>query len=97
MYLGCVQSSAHGYSSGQRSWATKICFWGQKIEKSPIHLFAETLNLNIRTPDQLKNNNYNSWLVVEAEQDPSKANPFEYAKIGYNYLSKSLAHTNYKH
>ena len=29
---------------------------GQKIEKSPIHLFAETLNLNIRTPDQLKNN-----------------------------------------
>ena len=21
------------------------------------------------------------WLVVEAEQDPAKANPFEYAKI----------------
>ena len=29
---------------------------GQKVEKSPIHLFAETLNFNIRTPDQLKNN-----------------------------------------
>ena len=36
----------------------------------------------------LKNNDYNGWIVVEAEQDPAKANPFEYAKIGYNYLSK---------
>ena len=36
----------------------------------------------------LKNKNYEGWLVVEAEQDPAKANPFEYAKIGYNYLSK---------
>ena len=30
---------------------------GQKIEKSPINLLAETLNLNIRTPNQLKKNN----------------------------------------
>ena len=37
----------------------------------------------------LKELNYSGWLVVEAEQDPSKANPFEYAKIGYNYLSKT--------
>jgi inosose dehydratase len=37
----------------------------------------------------LKKNNYSGWLVVEAEQDPSKANPLEYAKIGYNYLSKT--------
>ena len=37
----------------------------------------------------LKNRNYAGWLVVEAEQDPAKANPFEYAKIGYNYLSKT--------
>ena len=36
----------------------------------------------------LKKMNYEGWLVVEAEQDPAKANPFEYAKIGYNYLSK---------
>ena len=36
----------------------------------------------------LKKNNYNGWLVVEAEQDPVKANPLEYARIGYNYLSK---------
>ena len=39
--------------------------------------------------NQLKKNDYNSWLVVEAEQDPKKANPFEYAKIGFNYLKKT--------
>ena len=38
----------------------------------------------------LKNNNYSGWLVVEAEQDPAKANPLEYAKIGYNYLKDTL-------
>jgi inosose dehydratase len=37
----------------------------------------------------LKDINYSGWLVVEAEQDPAKANPFKYAKIGYNYLSKT--------
>ena len=35
----------------------------------------------------LKKSNYNGWLVVEAEQDPVKANPLEYARIGHNYLS----------
>ena len=35
----------------------------------------------------LKINQYNGWLVVEAEQDPAKSNPLEFAKIGYNYLS----------
>ena len=29
---------------------------GQKISKSPIHLLAETLNLDIRTPSKLKDN-----------------------------------------
>ena len=37
----------------------------------------------------LKDKDYSGWLVVEAEQDPIKANPFVYAKIGYNYLSKT--------
>ena len=37
----------------------------------------------------LKEKNYSGWLVVEAEQDPAKANPFKFAKIGYNYLSKA--------
>ena len=40
--------------------------------------------------DILKVKNYSGWLVVEAEQDPAKANPFEYAKIGYKYLTETL-------
>ena len=39
--------------------------------------------------NELVKNNYQGWLVVEAEQDPKKANPFEYAKIGFNYLKKT--------
>jgi len=33
---------------------------------------------------------YQGWFVVEAEQDPSKANPLEYAIKGYEYLTKTL-------
>jgi len=39
--------------------------------------------------NELVKNKYQGWLVVEAEQDPKKANPFEYAKIGFNYLKKT--------
>ena len=41
-------------------------------------------------------NKYSDWLVIEAEQDPAKANPFEYAKIGYNYLSSILSRIGYE-
>ena len=44
--------------------------------------------------DILKVKNYSGWLVVEAEQDPVKANPFEYAKIGYKYLTETLKASN---
>ena len=44
--------------------------------------------------DMLKEKNYSGWLVVEAEQDPEKANPFEYAKIGYKYLIETLKSSN---
>ena len=30
---------------------------GQKFEKSPVHLLADTLNLNVRTPNHFKENN----------------------------------------
>ena len=33
---------------------------------------------------------YSGWIMVEAEQDPAKANPFEYAKMGREYIT---AHT----
>ena len=41
-------------------------------------------------------NNYSKWLIVEAEQNPKKANPLEYAKKGYNYLTKTLTEVGYK-
>lgn len=34
----------------------------------------------------IKNNSYKGWVVVEAEQDPAKANPFIYAKKARAFL-----------
>ena len=45
----------------------------------------------------LYENNYEKWLIIEAEQDPIKANPLEYAKIGYNYLTNTLKSINYEY
>ena len=44
----------------------------------------------------LKNIDYKGWLVVEAEQDPAKANPLEYAKKGFKYLSEMCADIDLK-
>jgi inosose dehydratase len=37
----------------------------------------------------LKAASYRGWLVVEAEQDPAKAHPVTYARMGYDYLSRA--------
>jgi inosose dehydratase len=34
----------------------------------------------------LKQHGYRGWLVVEAEQDPAKAHPMTYARMGHDYL-----------
>ncbi|MGB5713988.1 MAG: myo-inosose-2 dehydratase [Waterburya sp.] len=36
--------------------------------------------------EELGKANYEGWLVVEAEQDPNKANPLQYALMARNYL-----------
>ena len=33
---------------------------------------------------------YDGWVVVEAEQDPAKANPLEYARLGYATVKAAL-------
>lgn len=38
---------------------------------------------------------YSGWVVVEAEQDPAKAPPFDYAKRGYDHLSRVLAEAGF--
>jgi len=37
---------------------------------------------------------YSSWVVVEAEQDPAKADPFTYAKLGYQNVRGYLRDAN---
>lgn len=34
----------------------------------------------------LDESGYEGWLLVEAEQDPAKANPFEYASMARAYI-----------
>ncbi len=41
--------------------------------------------------DKLKAMDYDGWIVVEAEQDPAKAPPFEYSKIGYDHIVEICA------
>lgn len=41
--------------------------------------------------DRLKAMDYTGWIVVEAEQDPVKAPPYEYSKIGYEHILKVCA------
>ena len=42
----------------------------------------------------LKNNDYEGWLVIEAEQDPSIAEPLIYARMGYENILKLAKQTN---
>ena len=34
---------------------------------------------------------YGGWLVVEAEQDPAKAHPLTYARMGHEGLARAVA------
>lgn len=38
--------------------------------------------------EAIKKSNYSGWIVVEAEQDPAKANPFLYAKAARKYINQ---------
>jgi inosose dehydratase len=38
----------------------------------------------------LKEADYKGWLVVEAEQDPNKANPYEYSKLAHQHITGLL-------
>jgi inosose dehydratase len=40
--------------------------------------------------DKLIVEGYTGWIVVEAEQDPSIANPLEYALIARKYIDEKL-------
>ena len=39
---------------------------------------------------EIEKNGYEGWLLVEAEQDPAKANPFQYAQMARNYIKRMI-------
>ena len=41
-----------------------------------------------KTFEVLAKTNYEGWMVVEAEQDPAKANPFKYAKMARKFINE---------
>jgi inosose dehydratase len=41
--------------------------------------------------DFIRTSGYRGWVVVEAEQDPSKAPPYEYTEKAYRFVKKLLA------
>jgi inosose dehydratase len=48
-----------------------------------------------RVAELLADIHYEGWIVVEAEQDPAKANPLKYARIGHGALSEALDQAGY--
>ena len=48
-----------------------------------------------RVAELLAEIKYEGWIVVEAEQDPAKAPPLKYAKIGHEALSEALTEAGY--
>ncbi|MEL7300346.1 MAG: myo-inosose-2 dehydratase [Pseudomonadota bacterium] len=45
---------------------------------------------------QLRAMDYDGWIVVEAEQDPAKAPPYEYSKMGYAHILKVCAEAGFE-
>ena len=42
--------------------------------------------------DALARMEYKGWIVVEAEQDPAKAAPYDYSKLGYDHIVEICKH-----
>jgi len=54
-------------------------------------------NINFKeVVETLAKNNYEGWFIVEAEQDPAKANPLEMARIGNKELRECLSLNGYE-
>lgn len=49
----------------------------------------------VKIMQALANRKYQGWVIVEAEQDPTKADPYEYACIGYKALEAAAKNAGY--
>jgi inosose dehydratase len=45
---------------------------------------------------QLADIGYEGWVIVEAEQDPAKAPPFEYSRMGHRHLTAAFEAAGYR-
>ena len=48
-----------------------------------------------KVAEALKLENYSGWVVVEAEQDPVKAPPLEYSRMGFQHLEKVFTQSGF--
>lgn len=46
--------------------------------------------------ETLKCQKYQGWFMIEAEQDPHKADPYTYSKMGFQYTYNLLRHHDYR-
>ena len=46
--------------------------------------------------DKLMAMDYDGWIVVEAEQDPAKADPFTYSKLGFEAIQAACSKSGLK-
>lgn len=71
----------------EKAWANDMSFMDAVLEG----IFTVPGDGSVDYPPLLKrlaDAGYQGWLVVEAEQDPVKANPLTYAKMGYSNLRR---------
>jgi len=62
-----------------------------KVVKLGVFTVPSDGDLNLKPlAEAIHKSDYEGWVVVEAEQDPSIANPFEYAKKRYEFLKEEL-------
>ena len=67
---------------------------GQKIEKSPIHLISETLSLNVRTPDKLRENNLEPQYAMTPSVPENLLPNLEEAEIELSIEKSAIAKMN---
>ena len=61
-------------------------------ERGAVAAYAQRRDYHDVMKGKLKElGGYSGWAVVEAEQDPKKANPAVYSKMGHKNLSKYLS------
>ena len=72
---------------GVNARVARLCHvYGPTFTPSNSRADAQFLRKALAGEDIVMKSDYEGWMLVEAEQDPAKANPFEYAKKARAYI-----------